>query len=192
MLTFKKYIIEAWVTEKPDKRSDEVSGSKTYDDASKFRSNSKKIGEVGGMHVYASHNPGGGMTHYTWNPKDKKIHHVLTNTETSKDTDGHSTRLKYLTAHARKDSPVKMSDVYHHLITKHNRVLVGTSHSHGAVKLWNRLRSNPDIHIHGEHPDGTHQELKSGDKTHASTTTKDPAEKRIGKMNLIARKRVSD
>ena len=188
MLKFNQFIKEAWVTEKPDKRSEEVSGSKTYDDASKFRSNSHKIGEVGGLHVYASHNPGGGMTHYTWNPKDKKIHHVLTNTETTKEHDG-SLRLKYLTAHARRNSHVKMSDVYHHLVTRHNRVLVGTSHSHGAVKLWNRLRSHPELHVHGENPDGSHVELKHEDKTHAPTTTKDPEERKIGKMALVLRKK---
>jgi hypothetical protein len=188
MLTFKQFN-ETWVTDKPDVRSPEVSGPKTYDDPSKFRTGAKKIGEVGGMHLYASHNPGGGMTHYTWNPADKKIHHVLTNTETTKDADGKSTRLKYLTAHSRKNSPVKMGQVYHNLINNHDRVLVGTSHSHGAVKLWDRLRNNPDIHIHGEHQDGTHQELKPGDPTHAHTTTKDPEQKKIGRMMLVARKR---
>ena len=187
MLTFKQFS-EAWVTDKPDVRSPEVSGSHKVDDPSKFRSGGHKIGEVGGMHVYASHNAGGGMTHYTWNPKDKKIHHVLTNTETTKEKGG-ALRLKYLTAHARKDSPVKMGDVYHHLVTKHNRVLVGTSHSRGAEKLWNRLRSREDIHVHGEHQDGSHVELKPGDKTHAHTTTKDSEEKKTGRMMLVMRKR---
>ena len=186
MYTFKQFN-EAWVTDKPDIRSPEVSSHNKVN-PSEFRKGGTKIGEVGGMHVYASHNPGGGMTHYTWNPKDKQIHHVLTNTETSKEKDG-SLRLKYLTAHARKNSPVKMSDVYHHLIHKHNRVLVGTSHSHGAVKLWNRMRNNPDIHVHGEHPDGTHIELDHNIKTHAHTTTKDTDEKKTGRMMLVARKK---
>ena len=187
MLTFKQFS-EAWITDKPDVRSPEVSGSHKVDDPSKFRSGGHKIGEVGGMHVYASHNAGGGMTHYTWNPKDKKIHHVLTNTETTKEKGG-ALRLKYLTAHARKDSPIKMGDVYHHLVTKHNRVLVGTSHSRGAEKLWNRLRSREDIHVHGEHQDGSHVELKPGDKTHAHTTTKDSEEKKTGRMMLVMRKK---
>ena len=113
---------------------------------------------------------------------------MLTNTETTKEKGG-ALRLKYLTAHARKDSPVKMGDVYHHLVTKHNRVLVGTSHSRGAEKLWNRLRSREDIHVHGEHQDGSHVELKPGDKTHAHTTTKDSEEKKTGRMMLVMRKK---
>ena len=187
MLTFRQFS-EAWVTDKPDVRSHEVSGSHKVEDPTKFRKGAEKIGEVGGLHVYASHNHGGGMTHFTWHPKDKKIHHVLTNTETSKEKDG-SLRLKYLTAHGRKDSHVRMGDVYHHLVTKHNRVLVGTSHSKGAEKMWGRLRDRSDIHVHGEHPDGTHVELKPGDKTHAHTTTKDPEEKKTGRMTLVMRKK---
>ncbi len=187
MLSFKSFLKEAWQADKAEVRSPEVSGHSTVSEPHKFRKGAEKIGEVGGMHLYASHNPGGGMTHYTWNPHDKKIHHVLTNTETTKDHDG-STRLKYLTAHSRKDSPVKMTDVYHALVTKHNRTLVGTSHSGGAVKVWNRMRDNPDVKIHGEHPDGTKTEIKSGDKIHAHTTTKDPAEKKIGRMALVMKK----
>mgnify|MGYP003345941185 FL=1 len=187
MISFKQFT-EAWLTDKPDVRSPEVSGSETVNDPSTFRKNAEKIGEVGGFHVYASHNTGGGMTHYTWNPADKKIHHVLTNSETSKDKDG-SLRLKFLTAHARKNSPVKMNDVYHHLIHKHNRVLVGTSHSVGAQKVWHRMMNHPEIDVHGEQPDGSRVELKQGDKTHAHTTTKNPEERKIGKMTLVARKR---
>lgn len=188
MLRFKEFTTEAYVTDKPDVRSPEVSGSETHDDPKKFRRDSEKLGEVGGMHLYASHNPGGGMTHYTWNPHDKKIHHVLTSSEATKDSKG-GVKLKFLTAHARKNSPVKMHQVYHSLITKHNRTLVGTSHSKGAVKLWDRLKNYSDIHIHGEHSDGTKTELKPGDKTHVAPNPKTPEDKKIGRMALVATKK---
>ena len=75
------------------------------------------------------------------------------------------------------------------MLFRSNIELKGTSHSHGAAKSWKKLASNPDIKIHGEHPDGTKVELKHEDigtsKTHVSPDSKDP----VKKMALIATRR---
>ena len=187
MLSFSLFS-EAWITKKPDVRSHEVSGTKTYDDPTEFRREAKKIGEVGGLHLYSSNNAGGGMTHYTYHPKDKNIHHVLTSVENTP-TDSGGIRMKYLTAHARKDSPVRMHQVYSSLIKDHDRTLVGTSHSEGAAKMWHKMHQDPDIDVHGERSDGSRVELNKEQPMHASTETKDPTEKKIGQMALVAHRK---
>ena len=187
MLSYKEYLKEAVITEKPPHRPDYLSKKIKYESGEHFLKGSKHIGSVGGLELHAKENPGGGMTHFTRDSKTGLIHHVLTNVSTEKS--GDKKRLGFLTMHKREGSPVSGHQLYHHLITHHNIELKGTSHSHGAAKSWKKLASNPDIKIHGEHPDGTKVELKHEDigtsKTHVSPDSKDP----VKKMALIATRR---
>jgi hypothetical protein len=58
--------------------------------------------------------------------------------------------------------------------------------------MWDRMRNDPDIHVHGEHPDGTKQKLKHDDETHAAYGDKSKEGMRIGKMKLVAGARKSE
>lgn len=187
MLSFAQFT-EAWENRiQGEKRDPAVTKSDKYEHPTHFMKNAKKVGEVGGLEIHSSETAGGGMTHFTWSPKDRKIHHVLHAAEAHKDGDG--IKLKFLSAHGRKDSPVRMHQVYKHLIVNHGRTMVGTSHSPGARKMWDKLRSDPDLKVHGVHPDGTKQEIKPGDRTHAAYGATDTAEKKIGRMHLVLSKK---
>lgn len=50
--------------------------------------------------------------------------------------------------HAHKDSEVKAHEVYHHLITNYGMdIKSDTNQSPGAMKVWKKLKSYPDIKI---------------------------------------------
>ncbi len=185
-----KIFCEAWANRikggKGEKRDPAVSTNKTYSSASGFIKNSEHIGNIENLELHSANTAGGGMTHFTYNPKDKKIHHILYAASSEKDDDGIT--LKYLSAHARKTSPVRMSQVYSSLIKDHGRTLVGTSHSVGAKKVWDRMLSDPEIQIHGHLQSGKKIKLNPGDQTHAPYDAKTPEEKRIGNMTLVAQK----
>lgn len=185
MLTFKQFVSEAIVTEKPPHRPDYLSKKQKYESGEHFLKGSKKIGNVGSLELHSKENPGGGMTHFTRDHKTGLIHHVLTNVETENQANGKK-RLGFLTMHKREGSPVSGHELYHHLITHHNIELKGTSHSQGAAKSWRKLANHPGVTIHGEHPDGTKVHLKPEDigteKTHVPSSSKSP----VRKMALIA------
>lgn len=187
---FSEFVNEAWLNgiEKSSKEASVTSNTK-YNDPKDFKSNSKKIGVVGGLELHSSES-GSGKSHFTWSPKDRKIHHVLHAAEATQKPDG-TQRLKFLSAHSRGESNVKMSDVYHHLVKHGNTELVGTGHSPGAVKLWQKLHSHPDLEIHGEHPDGTSSVLKQNDKKYSEKNSTDPEEKKTGRMQLVLKKKSS-
>jgi hypothetical protein len=176
ILRFKTFC-EAW--------ENRIQGEKR--DPTHFMKNAKKLGKVGDLEIHSAETAGGGMTHFTWSPKDKMIHHVLHSVEAHKD--GDNVRLKFLSAHGRKTSPVRMHQVYKELITKHNRTMVGTSQSPGARKMWDRLRQDPELKLHGINPDGSKRELKPDERTHAPYGATDPEEKKIGRMHLELSKR---
>ena len=190
MKRFSDFITEAWLNgiEKSSKEATVTSNNK-YDKPADFKSNSKKVGKVGDLELHSSES-GSGKTHFTWSPKDRKIHHVLHAAEATQKPDG-TQRLKYLSAHSRGEHDVKMGDVYHHLVKHGNTELVGTGHSPGAVKLWDKLHSHSDLEIHGEHPDGSSSVLKKGDKKYSEKNSTDPEEKKIGRMQLVMKKKTS-
>ena len=149
MKSFKQYLKEVWLNDiqKSSKEKSVVSNTK-YNSPKDFKSNSEKVGEVGGLHIYKSNN-----THYTWNPEDKMIHHVLHAVESNQTPEG-KTRYKFLSAHGREGSPVKMGDVYAHLVKNNNAEFVATGHSPGAKKMWDKFRNDPKLKVK-HYEDGT-------------------------------------
>jgi len=176
MKTFKQHINEVWLNRigKSSKEAS-VSSNTKYNSPNDYKKDSEKVGEVGGLHVYRS-----GNTHFTWHPEDKLIHHVVHAVERSETPSGAS-RYKYLSAHARQGSPVKMGDVYSHLVKNHNAEFVATGHSPGAQKMWSRFRQDPELKLSHE----TGAAVGKDENVYAAHDTKDPEEKKIGRKSII-------
>ena len=180
MLTFKDFISEAWTNEigKSSKEASVTSKTK-YSDPKDFKQDSHKIGNVHGIEVHAT---GDGKTHFTWNPSDRLIHHVVHAAERT------GNRLKYLSAHKREGSPVSMGDVYKHLVKHHNLELTGTGHSPGAQKMWSKFHDDKELAIHGEDPTTGETKRLSKEDPHYAHKGDPTADKRVGKMHLILKK----
>ena len=188
MKSFKSYLSEVWMNSiSKSSKEASVTSNQKYNHPTDFKKDSHKVGTVGPLEIHASeHN--GGMTHFTWHPKDRTIHHVVHAVEAKK-TDEGKTRLKYLSAHSREGSPVKMGEVYSHLVKHHDREFVATGHSPGAKKMWDKFHNDSGLEIHGHHPDtGETKKLGPSDKKYAEKDSKDPEEKKTGRMNLILKK----
>lgn len=188
MLTFKEFS-EAW-TNSIGKQSKEKSvvGNMKYNSPDDYKKGAKQIGSIGPLTIHA-HDTGSGMTVFTHHPQEKTIHHVIHSAEKSEGKDG--TSLKFLSAHGRDKSPVRTGDVYKHLIKNNNISFVGTGHSPGAQKMWDKFHDDNDIEVVGRHPSGETIRLNRGDKKYADKKTTDPNEKKIGRMELIARKKLN-
>jgi len=90
------------------------------------------------------------------------------------------------------NSKIKMHDFYHHLIRKHIKALVGTSHSEGAKKVWQKLAKKPGVSLHGWHK-GKAVNLDPQDEgeTHAPAARypidrREPEEKEVAATKLVA------
>jgi len=183
-----EHIQEAWdngIGKESKERT--VTDNTKYDPKTDFK-NATKVGEVGGLHIYSSSNGQGGLKHFTWSPKDRKIHHVVHAVEATKTPEG-KTQLKYLSAHGREGSPVRMGHVYSHLVKHHGVEFVGTGHSEGARKMWSRFHDDPELEVVGRHPDGKEVPLKKDSEMYADKKTTDPNKRKIGRMSLILRKK---
>ena len=188
MLSFRNFIIEAWDNGiGKESRERTVTDKTKYDPKTDFK-NATKVGEVGGLHIYSSSNNQGGMKHFTWSPHDRMIHHVVHAVEAHKTPEG-KTQLKYLSAHGRENSPVRMGQVYSHLVKHHGIEFVGTGHSEGAQKMWSHFHKDPDLEVVGRHPDGSEVKLNKDSKMYAKKDSKDAAERKIGRMSLVLRKK---
>jgi hypothetical protein len=189
MLSFRKFVREAWDNGiGKDSRETSVTSDTKYNKPTDFKGNAKKVGEVGGLEIHSSDSGSGGVTHFTWSPKDRKIHHVVHAVETSKTPEG-KTQMKYLSAHGREGSPVRMGHVYSHLVKHHGAEFVGTGHSEGAQKMWSHFHDDPHLEVVGKHPDGTEVSLNKKSKMYANKKSTDPAERKIGRMSLVLRKK---
>ena len=179
MLKFKQFT-EMALANRIEKSSKEtsVTNNNTYKSAKDFKPNSTHIGHVGKMELHA-YDTQGGRSHFTFNPNDHKIHHVVHASQ------AHGKELKFLSAHAREGSPVKMHQVYASLIKDHGYHMVGSSHSVGAQKLWNKLETHHGISIHGRNPStGETRKLNPGEPRYAPMSDK---HSKIGKMHLVAK-----
>lgn len=186
-----KTFCEAWLNRVAPKRAPEVSSNKQFEEPQQFMKNANFLGKVGNLHLYSSDTSGGGMAHFTWSPTDKKIHHVLYAANST--SSGGSTTLQYLSAHGRKNSPVRMSDVYSSLVKDHDRVLVATSHSPGAAKMWDRFHNDEGLQVHGFHADTKEiKPLSRDDSKYVEYTNKDPQAKRLGNMRIVLSKAGSE
>lgn len=179
---------EAWINEIPKTSKEKsVTSNDKYDKPTDFKKDAKKVGNIGPLEIHSVPS-GNGLTHFTWNPQDRKIHHVVHAAEANQ-ANG-KTRLKFLSAHGRDNSPVRMGDVYRHLAKHHGVEFTGTGHSPGAQKMWNRFHDDPDLEVVGHHTDtGEEVKLNKDDTKYAPKNATTPEEKRIGRMNLILRKK---
>lgn len=72
-------------------------------------------------------------------------------------------------------SPVKAQDFYHHLLKHHITALVGTSHSEGGRKVWNRLAAKKTVSVHGwddNKKEPVNIDATNPDETHSSYSEK--------------------
>lgn len=188
MLSFLEFT-EAWDNGIPtESREKSVTAKTKYNKPTDFKANAKKVGEVGGLEIHSSENGSGGRTHFTWSPNDRMIHHVVHAVEANKTPEG-KTQLKYLSAHGRESSPVRMGQVYSHLVKHHGVEFVGTGHSEGAQKMWSHFHKDPDLEVVGRHPDGSEVALNKDSRMYAKKNSKDPSERKIGRMSLVLRKK---
>ena len=185
----KEKLNEALINRIPEKRDQAVTKNEGYENPQHYEKNSEKLGEYKGLHIYVSKTSGGGMKHFTWSPHDKKIHHVLYAAQASQENG--KTRLQFLSAHSRKESPVRMSEIYKELIVNHGREMVGTSHSPGAIKMWNRLHADNELEMYGLHSNGHVEKLtlNSTKYVNYADANKTPQNKSIARMKLLLTKK---
>ena len=102
-----------------------------------------------------------------------------------------------------------MHKLYHHLITKHNHILMSKEQSAGGLGIWQRMRKMGGVNVYGyhsrsgkgeaidivKHPEDSHvsdRELASFRKTKGGSVTQRKAEyaalKRQQKMHVVAHK----
>jgi hypothetical protein len=186
MLSFKLFL-EAWVNGiGKESKEKSVTDKTKYSSAKDFKSNSEKIGTVHDLELHRS-SSGSGLTHFTWSPHDRMIHHVVHAAEASKN--GSKIRLKYLSAHAREGTKTRMGDVYKHLVKHHDVEMIGTGHSVGAQKMWAKFHHDPELQIHSHDPTtGETKKLSPGDKHYADRGDSSNEAKEIGRKHLILSK----
>jgi len=191
MMKFRYFVGEAWTNSiGKESREVSVSGNQKYTKAEDFKKGAEQIGSIGPLNIHKVET-GGGMTVFTHHPDEGKIHHVIHAVQSTESERG-GPELKFLSAHGREKSPVRAGDLYRHLMKNHNFTFVGTGHSPGAQKMWSRFHNDPDIEVMGRHPDGKMVPLKKTDRMYADKKTTDPEEKKLGRMELVARKRMKN
>ena len=105
-----------------------------------YKPQSKHIGNIGDLEVHRDEKSNGQGTVFTWHPKTRQIHHVITYTRKGKHLEG-------VTGNGRSGSSVKYHDVLHHLAHDHNESIITRSSSQGAAKAWNRLRTKDGVKV---------------------------------------------
>lgn len=144
----------------------------------------KYLGKFKGHYVRKTTYGQGDSAYHLQDPKTKKITHSVNGAE----------RRGVLTvggASSTGDSSIKMHDFYHHLIKKHVKALVGTSHSEGAKKVWQKLSSKPGVSLHGWHKGkAVNLDPKDEMETHAPgpqwSDMRQPEEKQVASTKLVA------
>lgn len=105
-----------------------------------YKPESKQIGKVGDLEVHRHERSDGGGTVFTWHPKTRQIHHVITYTRKGNNLEG-------VTGNGRPGSKVKYHDVLHHLAHDHGESIITRSSSEGAAKSWNKLRTKKGVKV---------------------------------------------
>lgn len=127
-----------------------------------------------------SNGPNGKYSEYI--AHNKKTGHVDMHVDgyARKHTNGHTT-LHVSTLSGRSDSKLKAHDFYHHLITKHNHILVGSEHTEGGAHVWRKLASKKDVNVHGMHHDKpVNLDPHDSEETHVSDDELHHHEKGVG------------
>ena len=116
--------------------------------------------------------------------------------------EGHVTNV--LTVHTKKHSikvsgsattgkGIKQHDMYHHLITKHDKVITTDEQTEGGHRIWKQLAKKHSVNIHGWDPKAKKavnidHRLRDKDETHHDVTN-DRGHAHITNMHLVAHKK---
>lgn len=103
----------------------------------------KHVGNIKGGHKVYLHN-GVVVNKYVVADKNNKVHTAL-NTKRYTSNENHE-EIQY--ASTSKGSP-GIHHLYHHLVTKHDKILSSDSQSEGARKVWHKVSKMKGIHVHG-------------------------------------------
>lgn len=149
MLTsFSTFILEAGLISdlsKRDKFSYEVVGNEKKTPEKLKKDGYSKFSSLGNHDLYQSHN-GSHHKYIAHNRATGKIDISMLGSQ-HKHKKGTTFNIQSLAG--RTGSSLKAHDLYHHLITKHDHILVGTTHSIGGQKVWQKLAKKPGVGIHG-------------------------------------------
>lgn len=178
MLSYKGFLKEARLLthiEKQDKLG--TMAGDTYDRNNLEHYGFKKVSTLSGHHVYHSATEGsydGKLRHHylLHDPKTDMVHlHVTAHETQNRNTGKNTGMLEIHELGGSGHSPVKAHDFYHHLLKNHVKGLIGTEHSEGGQKVWNRLAKKPSVSVHGwdkyrNHP--VNIDATDPDETHSS------------------------
>lgn len=164
MKSFKKFVTEVeqnGIGGKKDKSQGHES-----EVGQKIGSNYTHFGTLkNGDHIYHKtekdkYKSGENQHHYAVaNPRSKKINIHL---KTLKKEGEASEKVDYLHS---SDSSKGAHHLYHHLVTKHDKIITSRSQSDGARKVWHKVSKMPGVNIHQYHP--------SSNKAHHLDPTED-------------------
>lgn len=207
MKTFREFMLEVWKNEYRDsagakswlsrgligkKRSAEdftnsgyrkvgsVSAPKSKKKIDLYRRASRDYSSNDPIHHYVGHDPETGTVTHSISGYNNK---------------GRS--LTNIAASSSGDHPVKMHDVYHHILKHgHQSTLVGDNQSQGAMGVWNKLSKKSGTTIHGWSKGkpvnlGRYHNDADEDETHTPMYSKkgekhDSEDVKIGNMKLVA------
>ena len=106
-----------------------------------------KISSLGKHDIYMRTQSGEYNHYFAHNTETGKVDVALSTDERKHKKEGNSTmKIQALTSHP--DSELKVHKFYHHLITKHNKILTSDHQSEGGMKVWQKLANERGINIH--------------------------------------------
>lgn len=121
--------------------------------------------------------------HYFLAGSDNKIKTALTTRKRGK-----SELVGLLASH--DSATIKAHDLYHHLITKHNKILTSDMQTTGGLKVWQKLAKKHSVNIHAVdakgNPINTDKYLKDTGETHVH---EDEPRSELRKVVLVAHKK---
>jgi hypothetical protein len=125
------------------------------------------VSTVAGMHIYKHEtSPREGYSSIDYlahDPKTNKVHFHMTGVQNKKNI------VHVETLAGSGKAPIKASDFYHHLLKHHVTALVGSTHSEGGQKTWQRLANKKTVSVHGWlNNKPVNLDPKNPDETHAS------------------------
>lgn len=206
MKTFKEFMLEVWKNEYKDSASAKswlssgmIGKKRSAEDFA--NSGYRKVGSVsapkGGKKVdlYKKRTRSwlyGDITHYVGHDSESG---TVTHSVSGQTNKGGS--LTSIAASSSGGHPVKMHDVYHHILKHgHQSALVGDNQSQGAMGVWNKLSKKPGTTIHGWSKGkpvnlGRYHNDADEDETHTPMYPKkgdkqDRTDREIGNMKLVA------
>lgn len=150
----------------------------------KISKDDKHISNMGDHKVHVgSHGPG--MERYTVSDHEGKITNVLT----VKKRPHHI----HVAVAASTGAGPKMHEFYHHLITKHNKVITTDEQTTGGQHIWKQLAKKGSVNIHGWDPKekkavNIDHRLRDHDETH-NNETHDHGHAHVTRMQLVAHKK---